>query len=211
MALSATVMSLSATAFGQEAKSTNEAAQPASVRMTPPNTAPGETVATDISSMSTRSQRDFVANPTGLSVAGNLGVASGDGYGGPGIGGRIGYTFPARFYVGALFDYHFGSTSEAFGTSIRRSTYYFGPELGYDLGVGPMVVRPVLGLGVGFATRDAKNQSYEQNETTAKFTVSPGVEAMVPIGNFFVGTDARYIYMRDNAGLALFANGGIHL
>ncbi|MGZ3418525.1 MAG: hypothetical protein ACXWUG_21695 [Polyangiales bacterium] len=175
------------------------------------NTNTGEKVpATDVGELSTKNKRDFVANPTGFSVGGNIGGGTGAGYG-LDIGGRGGYTFPGRIYVGGLGGYAFGTTSGSDIATVRKSSWYLGPEFGYDVGAGALILRPVVGLGLGFSTVDTKSIVGNTNSTTAKMFVSPGAEIMYPIGNVFVGADARYMYMRGNEGVLFMANGGVHL
>lgn len=202
------VLAISSSAFAAE--KTANGGEKHSIGITT-NTSAGEKMpATDLGDVSTKANRDFVANPTGVSVGGNLGFGTGDGYG-LGLGARGGYTFTNRLYVGGLGAYHFGGTTSAADVSIRKSSWYLGPEVGYDLGAGALIVRPVLGLGLGFSTNDTTVNASNNNDTTPKLFISPGAEVMYPVGNFFVGGDARYMYMRGNDGLVLMANGGLHL
>ena len=61
---------------------------------------------------------------------------------GVGIGLRGGYTLPMKVYIGAAFVYHLGGSKDADQIKYTGSTLYLGPEVGYDLELGPLVIRP---------------------------------------------------------------------
>lgn len=172
--------------------------------------------ATDIGSLSTKNRRDYIANPTGFSAGGMIGGGTAGGYG-FGLGAKAGYTLTNRIYLGGMFDYHFGTSESFANNTIRNQTWYFGPEAGYDIGVGPVLLRPVVGLGLMFhngslsGTEVASIPGAEQSTTATRVYVAPGVGAVYPIGNFFVGGDARYMITTDNNSLTLFGTGGFHL
>lgn len=224
-ALSAFAFTLSTSAFAETKKSDDNDKHSVSAKTTKgkdgddkhtvtltTNTSKGhEEPATDIGSVSTKNARDFVANPTGVSFGGALGTGTSNSYG-LGLGVRGGYTFPSRLYVGGIGAYHFGNKESFQDNSIRRSSWYVGPELGYDIGAGPLLVRPVMGLGLGYTTGEISGPGIATtNDTKPKLFLSPGAEVMYPIGNFYVGADGRYMYMRDNDAITLFATGGLHL
>jgi len=137
-----------------------------------------------------------------------------------GLGLRGGYTLPSKVYVGGTFVYHLGYTSQvAVGSFTRGFTGgvgYFGPEVGYDLTAGPILVRPYGGLGIGL---------YRQTDTgfgaTAqpvdsgggRFAFWPGVTGMYPMSpSFFLGADARFVLVANGAsGFSFFATGGMRL
>jgi hypothetical protein len=174
-------------------------------------------VTTDVGDLSRKNKRDFVKDPTGWSAGANMGFGLGDAYG-LGFGGRAGYTLPGRVYVGGIVGYHIGNTAESQGVEIKNRTWYFGPEAGYDLGVGKVLVRPVLGLGLGFrhqAVSGADGAAVAANtsatETDARVYVAPGASVIYPIGNFFVGGDSRTMIMKGNNTMTFMGTLGAHL
>ena len=133
------------------------------------------------------------------------GFGSAPNYYGLALGARGGYTLPMHLYVGGTFVYHLGSTNTQFGLEIKHNLLYPGIEVGYDLGLGPVLVRPYAGLGVEFAFATTGNQSGSANN----FAFWPGVTVAYPIHQFFVGGDARFVVSNVKA-LALAATGGMY-
>ena len=164
---------------------------------------------TDVGHLSRHNDRDFVKDPTGWSAGASIGTGLGEAYG-LGFGGRAGYTLPGRVYVGGIVGYHVGTTTETEGSSISSRTWYFGPEAGYDLGVGKVLVRPVLGLGLGFK-RETMSAANEATASATNVYVAPGASVIYPIGNFFVGGDSRALLMKDNNTITFMGTAGAHL
>lgn len=165
---------------------------------------------TDVRHLSRKNTRDFVKDPTGISAAANVGIGSND-YG-VGFGLRGGYTMPYRLYLGGIANYHVGNDSNV--GDVRQSTRvgYFGPEAGYDLGVGKVLLRPVLGFGLAFRTEQREGGNVASvDQTLVRPYIAPGASVMVPIGNFFVGADSRYMINRDNGAITLLGAVGAHL
>ncbi len=187
------------------------------IKITTPkvNTAAGsEQPRTDVGELSRKNERDFVANPTGFSGGAMLGTGFSDRMG-IGTGLKAGYTFPNRIYVGGLMNYHFGKSLEYAGSEISTRSYYLGPEAGYDVGLGKVILRPVVGLGYAFSREsvsgNAAAQVADSTNTNSRVYVAPGASVHYPIGNFFVGGDARYMVMTGDNALTLFGSGGVHL
>jgi hypothetical protein len=146
-----------------------------------------------------------------------VGFGLGEAYG-LGLGARFGYTLPRRVYVGGIAGYHFGSTAESQGVEIKNKTWYFGPEAGYDFGVGKVILRPVLGLGLAFRNQDVSAPGNavaaagaEPSETDTRVYVAPGASVVYPIGNFFVGADSRVMLMSSNNTMTFMGALGAHL
>lgn len=168
---------------------------------------------TDVADLSTRSRRDFVADPTGVSLGGTLGLGTQETYG-FGVGLKGGYTLPSRLYIGGVANYHIGTQTEALGNTISNRTWYLGPEVGYDVGVGSKVIlRPVLGLGLAFRNQSANGPALANagNQTDTRLYVAPGASVIYPIGNFFLGGDARLMFNTEETNLGLYATAGAHL
>lgn len=125
-------------------------------------------------------------------VAPQVGAATG-GYG-FGVGVRAGYTFRTPIYVGGNFTYH--ASGDVPGS---ERAFYPSAEVGYDVGIGPVLVRPYVGAGV--LMRDAANTSA---------LVYPGatVAYLIEDTPAFVGVDGRVLLpTADNANNALAVSG----
>jgi hypothetical protein len=118
----------------------------------------------------------------------------------------------SSWYLGASFRYHFGVASDVGGgviagggvvnpihTSIH--TFEVGGELGYQVSVGPLTIRPYLWGGPMFYSitvdsLDAKSSTH--------IAFAPAAHAHVKLGSpFFLGADIRYNL--------IFASGGDNL
>jgi hypothetical protein len=156
------------------------------------------------------------AAAAGPSAALLLGEGFKDGYN-FGIGVRGGFTLPMSLYLGGTFVYHLGSSEGTLTGDVKDNLFYFGAEGGYELSAGPLTVRPYLGLGYAnvMATRPpfciGSVCGPSTSNSAGKGTFWPGVTAIFPIGNLFVGGDLRYVILLDaddaNA-FSLFATGG---
>jgi hypothetical protein len=116
-----------------------------------------------------------------------------------GLGARVGYTLPFNLYVGGSFVYHLGKTKD-YGPdfSEKRNVWYVSGEVGYDIGAGPVVIRPYAGVGrasVDSSSDEAGFGSYSSSRS--KLILYPGTAVMFPIGPAFVGADLRYVIMID--------------
>jgi hypothetical protein len=139
------------------------------------------------------------------SVAGLLGYGFEDGVN-FGLGVRGGYTLPMNVYLGGTFVYHLGKSEDVpFAGEVSVNLYYFGVEGGYDISVDPVVIRPYLGLGAATAVASIGDQS----ESETRFAAWPGATVLYPIGNAFVGGDARFLIVDDFNAFSLFATGGV--
>jgi hypothetical protein len=147
------------------------------------------------------------ASAMGPSAAVLVGDGFKDGYN-LGFGARAGFTLPMSIYVGGTLVYHLGkSDSTPFGDASFR-ILYLGGEGGYDISAGPLTVRPYLGLGFANATASLAGVSNSQG----KAAIWPGAVALFPIGNLFVGADARYVLIidaDDSNAFSLFATLGM--
>lgn len=134
-----------------------------------------------------------------------------------GFGARGGYTLPNNIYVGGTVLYHFGASNEAtfMGVSTKTTShlFYLGPEGGYDLAVGPVLIRPYLGLG--FESFSASVSCTPSNlcagsTTDTNFALWVGGLVLYPIGNFFVGGDLRALFVSNANSIGVFATGGMN-
>lgn len=208
-----TAVALPAAAQAQQKTTTKPAEKDKDTETLKINTAPGgQNASTDVADLSTRNRRDFVADPTGLSAGATLGLGTQETYG-FGVGAKIGYTLPSRVYLGALGNYHIGNQTEALGTTISNRTWYLGPEVGYDIGVSRVLVRPALGLGLAFRNQSVNGTGVSNtgHQLDTRLYFAPGASIIVPMGNFFVGGDARVMFTNEETNVAAYAVGGAHL
>jgi hypothetical protein len=131
------------------------------------------------------------------------------------LGARGGYTLPMNVYLGGRLQYNFGTDD--------FHSFEFGFEGGYDLDVGPVVIRPYLGLGddiIGFsASRSVTFNGITvvggASGSSSYFALWPGGTVMYPIQNFFVGGDVRFMIVPsapdglDSVAFNVYATGGL--
>lgn len=112
-----------------------------------------------------------------------------------GLGARAGYTLPKiPVYVGGTLVYHFGASP--------WHLLYYGAEGGYVFEAGPVALRPFVGFG-------AATRSEDMGSSFTNVSVWPGLDILIPIASVFVGLDARYLIVKDNSSLGIFATGGL--
>jgi outer membrane protein with beta-barrel domain len=127
------------------------------------------------------------------SVRGLYGSALGDppgdlnAYGG-GLGLRAGVTLPASLYLGGSLDWFFGESDSVDGTDVSASLLQVMANVGYDAGVGPFTLRPLVGLGLAHGMASAG----EVDSTDGNFVISPGAELSLGLGLLSVGAEIRY-------------------
>jgi hypothetical protein len=147
------------------------------------------------------------ASAAGPSAAVLVGNGFKDGYN-IGFGARGGLTLPLNVYVGGTLIYHLGKTETTPIGDVTARLLYLGGEGGYDISAGPLTVRPYLGVGYASVTGSAGGIS----SSTGKLAFWPGAVALFPIGNLFVGADARYVLLVDASdanAFSLFATLGM--
>ncbi len=182
----------------------------------PPPTVTSARVPAPAAATDAPDKADGDAEPLGpISVAPVLGYASATLK--LGVGARAGYTFPNRLYVGGAFVYHLGTSDETTGRGgkVESSVHFFytGAEVGYDVPVGPVVLRPYGGVGAIFATVSLTTGGQSQGDTSASLAVWPGfnVAYAIPRTPIFVGVDTKLILATKGAdpSFGLFATGGM--
>ena len=111
-----------------------------------------------------------------------------DPYGG-GIGLRLGVTLPASLYLGGSFDYFFGeSETNALEVKQSASVLQLMARVGYDLGVGPVTLRPQLGLGLAQSQQDVGDIGVSESD----FALAPGAEFIFGLGLLSLSAEANY-------------------
>lgn len=106
-----------------------------------------------------------------------------------GVGARVGYTIPQHVYLGATFVYHFG---ESAGDLASVHVFYPAGEVGYDLHLQDVTIRPYAGAGLLVAQATVLGQS----ATDTAFGFYPGLNANyeIPKSPAFVGADMRLLF-----------------
>jgi len=135
-----------------------------------------------------------------------------------GIGARAGYTFEQQIYVGGTFMYHFGEQTAVVGQGVSETQsrfYYPAGEVGYDFGIGPMLLRPYGGIGVLFGRNSVSVNGIEATNTQSALMLYPGLTAqyMFPNSPAFVGADMRGLIPVQNLdpSFAIAATAGLSL
>ena len=125
------------------------------------------------------------------SVRGLYGAALGDpalnAYG-PGIGLRAGVTLPASLYLGGSFDYFFGESEDSILGDSSVNVSQLMANVGYDLGLPLLTLRPNLGLGLASTSVEVLGASDSESD----FVLSPGLEAFVGLGLLNINGELRY-------------------
>ena len=109
-------------------------------------------------------------------------------YGG-GIGLRLGVTLPASLYLGGSFDYFFGD-SETNAAEVEQSASLFQlmARVGYDVGIGPVTLRPQVGLGFLQSHTDFGDLRASESD----FALAPGAEFIFNLGLLSLSAEANY-------------------
>ena len=117
-------------------------------------------------------------------------------YGG-GIGLRLGVTLPASLYLGGSFDYFFGeSETNAADLEQSVSVLQLMARVGYDVDIGPVTMRPQLGLGLAQSQLDFGGISTSESD----FALAPGAEFIFGLGLLSLSAEANYnvVFAGDN-------------
>jgi hypothetical protein len=206
----------------------------------------------DAAAVAPSPRQGLSADKTTVGVLVGYGLKNGLNAGG---GLRFGYTLPMGLYLGGTVVYHVGKaggieyakstdrTVVSYGNDIpyKRSaanSFYLGAEVGYDIDVGPLLIRPYVGGGLaGLMTTDEyptktvstekvtmpdgqklPKDSYDWPGTGLVNTswnpaVWPGLHAsLVFMGGLYVGADARYVYVASRPAFhaaSVFGTAGI--
>lgn len=117
---------------------------------------------------------------------------------------RLAYVAPGGFFIGGLFQYNFGESSEqGFGGFVSRTgvTYFFHQmEIGYAGKIGPVEVRPYAGLGpaFGFSSREGfQANAFVRPETTRATAAITPIALAINVdvsSHVYIGVDGRPIF-----------------
>lgn len=147
---------------------------------------------------------DEVAHPISVALLVGYGISLEDANPwGAGFGLRGGYNV-GDFFVGGRFVYYVGETitqtRASFGIGgpsteeISTNVWELGAEVGYDIAIGDLTLRP--GLGLGFAGVSAGDSS----EVHAQ--IAPGLSILFAVSEtMFIGLDARFQAIFSELGI----------
>jgi len=112
---------------------------------------------------------------------------------GTGLGLEIGYTLPeVPIYLGGNAEYFFGEKVEGPGLTAERNIWQLSAEGGYDIGAGPVVIRPKLGLGLANSSGERCLGGVCGKTSGSDFMAAPGATFMLMPAGFTLSLDARY-------------------
>lgn len=105
-----------------------------------------------------------------------------------GIGGRAGVAL-FGFYGGVNVIDYLGGSETVLGEKVSAHALMYGLDLGFNIKVAILTIRPQLGLGnfVLSTSPGSNNPSY--------FYLQPGVVGLVSLGLVFVGADANLLVL----------------
>ncbi len=126
-----------------------------------------------------------------------------------GAGARAGFGLSGGFYLGAMFDYYFGSTearelNNASG-EVTKSSWTFMIEPGFDvIVIDDILIRAFVGLG----TTSVRIEStlFDTDVTDRNFTAEVGALMHYDLGFVFVGPEVRGMFGDGNEIV-----GGVHV
>ena len=135
-----------------------------------------------------------------------------------GFGVRGGYTLGFGLYVGAQAIYYLGGSNSPKENEVKYSgnEILLGVDVGYNLKVDPVIVRPSLSLGLAIRPNKGSGgmAEYDYSDTATDFYLAPGALVTYPIKNFFVGADVRFVEVlapvSSIEGVTFMAVGGLN-
>lgn len=137
---------------------------------------------------------------------------------GLGFGLRGGYNIDAIF-LGARFVYYVGESEEIAGAEWSANLWEIGIEGGYDIPVGPVIIRPGIGLGIANVSIDIEASPFLAGSVAGSASetnpyLALGGSVLYDINEqFFIGGDMRLQFVigdnGDGTALIILANGGM--
>jgi len=128
-----------------------------------------------------------------------------------GLGLQGGFTLPNAVYLGANAEYFFGQKDEVAGVEHSGGVWQATAEGGYDVGLGPIVVRPKVGFGIaGLRDEVCGLPGGCVSDSITKPVLAPGVTFMLLTPKFSAAVDLRYdLVFSDQTVKALILSLGI--
>jgi hypothetical protein len=101
-----------------------------------------------------------------------------------GLGARAGVSI-FNIYGGVMGEYYFGSSEDVLGQSLSVHTTKYGAQVGYNLGIPLLTIRPQVGFGNLSITGSYAGVS----SSDSAFWVEPGVVGLITLGMYYFGAD----------------------
>jgi len=121
---------------------------------------------------------------------------------GVGYGVAAGYVFPSNVYLGGTLVRYLGVS----GDTSQYDAYTLDFDVGAEFDVGPVSLRPSLGLGALLAVFS----NSEGGNSALRPQLTPALLAQVPIGVVRVGAEARCALVTEYPGsLFLLGSAGV--
>ena len=120
-----------------------------------------------------------------------------------GVGGRAGVSF-SSLYAGLSFMYYFGGRQDVPSplgppVPVSGTSVLYGLEIGYNIGLPAITVRPQVGVGKYTLNVDGSAQvggvTYNGSSTWDNVYLEPGIVAKASFGMWLVGVDANLFWL----------------
>jgi hypothetical protein len=118
-----------------------------------------------------------------------------------GLGARAGASF-FGFYGGLSFMDYLGTSQVNQGVKESLKSVLYGGEVGYNIGVSLLTLRPQLGIG-----NFTRSQSWSGgtmlppgSTSTSSLYLEPGLTGLVSLGMWIVGADANVLFLTGLSG-----------
>ncbi|HEV3194346.1 MAG TPA: hypothetical protein VGY54_27790 [Polyangiaceae bacterium] len=157
--------------------------------------------------------------PVDLEIGARIGGASSPVSGGLnplgfGMGARAGVSL-FSFYGGLSFMYYFGGGQDVSTGGAAPPFHYsvtstlFGFDLGYNIGIPLITLRPQLGIGNYSGNGTGSGPGFSIPGSANNLYLEPGVTGILSLGMWFVGADANFLFLPglDNSQAAFTAHG----
>lgn len=155
--------------------------------------------------------------PVDLEIGARIGGASSPVSGGLnplgfGLGARAGVSL-FSFYGGLSFMYYFGGGQDFMSSHYSVTSTLFGFDLGYNIGIPLITLRPQLGIGNYSGNGSGSGPGFSIPGSTNNLYLEPGVTGILSLGMWFVGADANLLFLPgladSQAAFTAHGQGGI--
>ncbi len=125
-----------------------------------------------------------------------------------GMGARAGVSL-FSFYGGLSFMYYFGGGQDFMSSHYSVTSTLFGFDLGYNIGIPLITVRPQLGIGNYDGSGSGAAPTFGIPASGSNLYLEPGVTGILSLGLWFVGADANLLFLPglDGSQAAFTAHG----
>jgi hypothetical protein len=112
-----------------------------------------------------------------------------------GLGARAGVSI-LGFYGGLSFMDYLGTSQVGQGVTESLKSVLYGVEVGYNIGVPLLTLRPQLGIGKYTQSESLSGTS----DSTSNLYLEPGVTGLLSFGMWIVGADANVLFLPGLSG-----------